>query len=83
MERTSRYARGEQPKRSSTLSKTAASVSSHWMTCIDNSITQPAQFIAVCSRSEMGAWARESLGEAYVFAGDEPCTGEEIHRAAA
>jgi hypothetical protein len=26
-------------------------------------------------------WAREGLSEAHVFAGDEPCTGEEIYRA--
>src|SRR4030095_883285 len=28
-------------------------------------------------------WAREALSEAYVFAGDAPCTGEEIYRASA
>src|SRR5215831_5025589 len=28
-------------------------------------------------------WAREGLKEAHVFAGDEPCTGEETSRAAA
>jgi hypothetical protein len=40
MERTSRYARGEPPKRSSPFSKTEASVTSHWMTGIDNFRTQ-------------------------------------------
>jgi hypothetical protein len=52
MARTSRYARGEQPKRSSTLSKTEASVSSHWMTGIDNSITQicPGDHTPNCTR---------------------------------
>jgi hypothetical protein len=30
-----------------------------------------------------GPWAREGLEEAYVFAGDPPCTGEEIYRPSA
>ena len=52
MERTSRYARGEPPKRSSPLSKIEASVSSHWLTCIDNSIPQisPCDHTPKCTR---------------------------------
>src|SRR6266849_9439087 len=45
--------------------------------------TRVAQFIAVCRRSKRWPWAREGLEEARVFAGDEPCNGEEIRRAPA
>jgi len=42
-----------------------------------------AQFIAVCRRSERMAMAREGLEESRVFAGNEPCNGEEIRYASA
>ena len=43
----------------------------------------PAQFLAVCRRSEMVAMGREGLKAAHVFAGDEPYTGMETYRVSA
>ena len=43
--------------------------------------THYAQFIAVCRKSKMVSMAREDLEEARVFAGDEPCHGEERRHA--
>jgi hypothetical protein len=48
-----------------------------------SAIVGVALFIAVCRRSERRPWAREDLEDADVFAGDAPCTGEEIYRASA
>jgi hypothetical protein len=49
----------------------------------DTNFTWLAQFLAVCSRSKVVAMSPESIAETAVFAGDEPCHGEEIRYAPA